>query len=49
MTSDRDYVLFAPQIDHPGKLNPTVDVPAFCDRWELTVGGFYKALLLQGF
>ncbi|MBD3881714.1 hypothetical protein IFO70_08100 [Phormidium tenue FACHB-886] len=44
LTSDRDYVFFALQIDYPGKLNPTVDVTAFCDRWELTVGGFYKAL-----
>lgn len=44
LTSDRDYVFFALQIDHPGKLNPTIDVGAFCERWELGDGDFYKAL-----
>lgn len=44
LTSDRDYLFFALQIDYPGKLNPTVDVTAFCDRWDLGVGDFYKAL-----
>ncbi len=44
LTSDRDYLYFALQIDYPGKLDPTIDVEAFCDRWELSVGNFYKAL-----
>ena len=44
LTSDRDYVFFALQIDYPGKLNPAIDVAAFCDRWELTDGDLYKAL-----
>jgi len=44
LTNDRDYVFFALQIDFPGKLDPTVDVTAFCDRWELSIGGLYKAL-----
>ncbi|MBD2067751.1 hypothetical protein H6F93_09450 [Leptolyngbya sp. FACHB-671] len=44
LTSDRDYVFFALQIDFPGKLNPSVDVEAFCERWELSDGNLYKAL-----
>ncbi|HEY9630550.1 MAG TPA: hypothetical protein V6C84_24910 [Coleofasciculaceae cyanobacterium] len=44
LTSDRDYLFFALQIDYPGKLNPQVDVDHFCDRWGLSVGDFYKAL-----
>lgn len=44
LTSDRDYLFFALQIDYPGKLNPTIEVSAFCDRWELSDGDFYKAL-----
>ena len=44
LTSDRDYVFFALQIDYPGKLNPTIEVSAFCERWELDDGDFYKAL-----
>lgn len=44
LTSDRDYVFFALQIDHPGKLNPAIDVAAFSDRWELDDGNLYKAL-----
>lgn len=44
LTSDRDYLFFALQIDYPGKLNPTIEVGSFCDRWELGDGDFYKAL-----
>lgn len=44
LTSDRDYLYFALQIDYPGKLNPLIDVQNFCDRWELSIGDFYKAL-----
>lgn len=44
LTSDRDYVFFALQIDFPGKLNPSLDVEAFCERWELSDGNLYKAL-----
>jgi hypothetical protein len=44
LTSDRDYVFFALQIDFPSKLNPSVDVEAFCDRWQLSDGNLYKAL-----
>lgn len=44
LTSDRDYLFFALQIDYPGKLNPTIEVDAFCERWELSDGDFYKAL-----
>ena len=44
MSSDRDYIFFALQIDYPGKLNPAIDVAAFCDRWELTDSDLYKAL-----
>lgn len=44
LTSDQDYVFFALQIDFPGKLNPTVNVAAFCERWDLSIGGLYKAL-----
>ncbi|MBD2078342.1 hypothetical protein [Leptolyngbya sp. FACHB-17] len=44
VTSDRDYVFFALQIDYPGKLTPAIDVLAFCDRWELDEGDLYKAL-----
>ena len=44
LTSDRDYVFFALQIDYPAKRNPTIEVSAFCERWELSDGNFYKAL-----
>lgn len=44
LTSGRDYVFFALQIDYPGKLNPAIDVADFCNRWELTDGDLYKAL-----
>lgn len=44
LTNDRDYLFFALQIDYPGKMNPTIDVDFFCDRWELSDGSFYKAL-----
>lgn len=44
LTSDRDYVFFALQIDYPDKLNPSIDVTNFCQRWELSDGDFYKAL-----
>ncbi|WP_068819710.1 hypothetical protein [Phormidesmis priestleyi] len=44
LTSDRDYLFFALQIDYPDKLNPSMDVTAFCERWDLSVGDFYKAL-----
>lgn len=44
LTNDRDYVFFALQVDYPGKLNPEIDVAAFCDRWELDEGDLYKAL-----
>ncbi|WNZ47370.1 hypothetical protein Q2T42_05920 [Leptolyngbya boryana CZ1] len=44
LTSDRDYVFFALQVDYPGKLTPGIDVAAFCDRWELNEGDLYKAL-----
>lgn len=44
LTSVRDYVFFALQVDYPGKLNPAIDVVAFCDRWELDEGDLYKAL-----
>ncbi len=44
LTSDRDYLFFALQIDYPGKLNPAIDVAGFCNRWELTDGDLYKAL-----
>ncbi|WP_068818377.1 hypothetical protein [Phormidesmis priestleyi] len=44
LTSDRDYLFFALQIDYPSKLNPSVDVTAFCERWDLSIGNFYKAL-----
>ncbi len=44
LTSDRDYLYFALQIDYPGKLNPVIDVEAFCERWELSIGNFYKSL-----
>jgi hypothetical protein len=44
MTSDRDYVFFALQMDYPSKLNPAIDVAAFCDHWDLTDGDLYKAL-----
>lgn len=44
LTSDRDYVFFALQIDYPSKLNPAIDVIAFCDRWDLDEGDLYKAL-----
>lgn len=44
LTSDRDYVFFALQIDYSGKLNPTIEVGAFCDRWDLNEGNLYKAL-----
>lgn len=32
LTSDRDYLFFALQIDYPGKLTPTIEVDAFCER-----------------
>lgn len=44
LTSDRDYIFFALQIDYPGKLTPTIDVAAFCERWEISDGDLYKAL-----
>lgn len=44
MTSDRDYLFFALQLDYPSKMNPTIEVDSFCDRWELSDGDFYKAL-----
>ena len=44
LSSDRDYLYFALQIDYPGKLNPTINVESFCERWELSSGSFYKAL-----
>jgi hypothetical protein len=44
LTSDRDYVFFALQIDFPSKLNPAINVSAFCERWELGDGNLYKAL-----
>lgn len=44
LTSDRDYIFFALQLDFPGKLNPKIDVDAFCDRWEMDEGDLYKAL-----
>lgn len=44
LTSDRDYVFFALQIDYPDKLNPTIEVSDFCNRWKLSDGDFYKAL-----
>ncbi|MBW4491236.1 MAG: hypothetical protein KME12_26065 [Trichocoleus desertorum ATA4-8-CV12] len=44
LSSDRDYIFFALQIDFPGKLNPAIDVAAFCERWELRDGNLYKAL-----
>jgi hypothetical protein len=36
-------VFFALQVNYPGKLNPAVDVTAFCNRWELDEGDRYKA------
>jgi hypothetical protein len=44
LSSDRDYLYFALQIDYPGKLNPQINVDVFCDRWNLSAGDFYKAL-----
>jgi hypothetical protein len=44
LTSDRDYLFFALQIDYPDKLNPTIEVGSFCERWVLSDGDFYKAL-----
>lgn len=44
LTSDRDYVFFALQIDYFGKSNPSIDVSAFCKRWDLNEGNLYKAL-----
>jgi hypothetical protein len=44
LTSDRDYIFFALQIDYPGKLTPAIDVAAFCERWEISDGDLYKAL-----
>jgi hypothetical protein len=29
LTSDRDYIFFALQLDFPGKLNPKIDVEPF--------------------
>jgi hypothetical protein len=52
LTSARDYVFFALQVDYPGKLNSAINVAAFCApegisyaaRWELDEGDLYKAL-----
>ncbi|MBD1821120.1 hypothetical protein H6F51_01105 [Cyanobacteria bacterium FACHB-DQ100] len=44
LTSDRDYVFLALQIDFPGQLNPSMAVESFCERWELSDGNLYKAL-----
>lgn len=44
LTNDRDYLYFALQIDYPSKLNPTIEVDAFCERWEMTIGNFYRAV-----
>lgn len=44
LTSGRDYVFFALQIDYPDKLNPAIDVIAFCERWDLDEGDLYKSL-----
>ncbi len=44
LTSDRDYVFLALQIDFPDKLKPSIEVEAFCDRWDLSDGNLYKAL-----
>lgn len=44
LTSDRDYLFFALQIDYPDESNPSIEVDSFCDRWELSDGDFYKAL-----
>jgi hypothetical protein len=44
LTSDRDYIFFALQLDFPGQPNPKIDVNAFCDRWQLDEGDLYKAL-----
>jgi hypothetical protein len=44
LTSDRDYVFFALQIDFPSQINPTLDIALFCERWDLTDGNLYKAL-----
>lgn len=44
LTSDRDYMFFALQLDFPGKLNPQIDVNSFCERWELDEGDLYRAL-----
>ena len=41
---DLDYVFFALQIDFPGQLRPKINVTEFCQRWELNIGNFYKAL-----
>ncbi len=38
------HVFFAIQIDYPNKLNPAINVTAFCERWKLSDGGLYKAL-----
>jgi len=45
LTSDRDYIFFALQIDYSGKLNPTIDVNAFCERWGLNEGNLYRTHL----
>ena len=44
LTSDRDYVFFALQIDYLGELNPATDVAASCNRSELDNGDLCKAL-----
>lgn len=44
LTSDRDYIFFALQLDFPAQPNPKIDVNAFCDRWQLDEGDLYKAL-----
>lgn len=44
LTSDRDYVFFALQIDYSNRNSPLIDVDAFCGRWSLNEGNLYKAL-----
>ncbi|MGI0488522.1 hypothetical protein ACN4EK_24190 [Pantanalinema rosaneae CENA516] len=39
----QSFKLFVLYLD-PGKLNPVIDVEAFCERWELSIGNFYKSL-----
>lgn len=52
VSSGRDYIFFALQIDYPGTLNPAIDVATFCApegisyaaRRQLNNGDLYKAL-----